>query len=176
MKEEFLIDMEHFYLNNLATLSVHPPDVKPTHAAYLNALHDVHQLYGRFSDDEENDYYPEADSPEATNPPSPDIAADSAFGPASSNSSLEIVNPIDVHVVDSCNPTDIFVAGGAFEAISTINTITVGANSFEGNVQEDVGSSTVVCAAVTSGERVFETNPYPREVDVVVISSSEDKA
>ncbi|KAI3933701.1 hypothetical protein MKW92_052567 [Papaver armeniacum] len=151
MREDFLIDRQHFYLSNPVTQQVHPPSVTSAHAAYLNALHDVHQLYGTFSDDDANDYYPEVDEPEGFVLPSPEVMIAAVFTPSASDSSLDISTPL------KCT-----------QPSSEICSTSV--------VDEPMVVVAAHVADVTSSERVFQPNPDPQEVDVVVISSSDDEA
>ncbi|KAI3924588.1 hypothetical protein MKW92_024480 [Papaver armeniacum] len=143
MREDFLTDREHFYLNNPATLNVHPPDRDPAHAAYLNALHDVHQLYGYFSDDDDNDYYPDDHAQEVLIPQPLDVVTDVAFGPMASDSSQEFPDSQSAHVADDESHTPV-----------------------DGKGHDAFGD----------GGQVFEPNPDPKEIDVVVITSSDEEA
>ncbi|KAI3896959.1 hypothetical protein MKX03_026718, partial [Papaver bracteatum] len=153
---------------NPVTLQVHPPNVT---SAYLNSLHDVHQLRGNFSDDDDNDYYPEVDDTDAFVPPSPDVIIDAAFAPTDFDSSLESSIPLKGHVVDSCiaiNKSNTDAPCQATQSSSEICTTSV--------VDEPMVVVAAHVADATGSERVFQPNPYPYEVDVIVISSSVDKA
>ncbi|RZC60115.1 hypothetical protein C5167_021872 [Papaver somniferum] len=155
IREDYLIDRQHFYLNNPPTLNVHPAGMSSTESAYLNALHDVHQLYGHFSDDEDNNYYPDDDDAPATiHPPAPETLVDSLLDPgatphspetASSNSSREIT----VVIVPS--------TGGSTD------------------LQFDA-DYTPLDPTQAGCRRVLKSKPDPKEVEIVVVSSSDDDA
>ncbi|KAI3837273.1 hypothetical protein MKX03_009979 [Papaver bracteatum] len=169
MREDFLVDREHFYYDNPATLQVHPLDVTPTHAAYLSALHDVHQLYGRFSDDEENDYYPEVDEAEAVVPSPPEFMNTATL--------VQLVqHEKDFGIANAISDTE--GPCQASQCVSVDHTTDVA----DGDVISDVCEREfVVCthaaSDIVSGDaRAFEPNPEQHEVDVDMISSSEDEA
>ncbi|KAI3910886.1 hypothetical protein MKW98_022573, partial [Papaver atlanticum] len=157
--EDFFIDREHFYLNNPPTLNVHPTGVNPAEASYLNALHDVHQMYGHFSDDEDNDYYPNRDAPDNLVPPSPETVNDSMLGHTVTQTSPESSSSLSAHtapIVGTC-------AGNDPDAGSSTDLRLAG---------EDKAP---LVGTVKTCRRVLKSKPYPKEVDVVVVSSSDDE-
>ncbi|KAI3960454.1 hypothetical protein MKW92_014380 [Papaver armeniacum] len=160
MREDFLIDRQHFYLDHPGTVSVHPPGTTTARASYLNALHDVHQLYGHFSDDEDNEYYPADDVHADEVLPSPDIEIVDAFGHTAFDSSQEIV------VVSNSFPP------GSYETGDRIETVV----SCPGGGVDQVAVAVDVGAADSNTREIFKPKPEPKGIDVAVVSTSEDEA
>ncbi|KAI3955370.1 hypothetical protein MKW98_018471 [Papaver atlanticum] len=164
MREDFLTDKEYFYLNNPVILNVHPPVIDHAHATYLNAFHDVHQLYGNFYDDDDNDYYSYVDAHETLILHSSDTVTDAAFGQAPASHTDHVTDSGKLRdisdIVETCHDTKVIYISG--ESINGVQPMV------------DAGDHDVVGA--DGGPRVIEPNSNPKEVDVVVITSSNDEA
>ncbi|KAI3835926.1 hypothetical protein MKX03_029303 [Papaver bracteatum] len=160
MREDFLIDIEHFYLNNPPTHNVHPAGMAPAQAAYLNALHDVHQMYGHFSDDKGNDYYLDTDVDDPLGHPIPEIFHGCLLGPTVSQSSLDTASSL------------------SFAAATTVvdDAVVVPSTGCSTGLRVvSVGDTPMVYSKVHSGG-VLNSQPDPKEVDIVMVSSSDDES
>ncbi|XP_026404357.1 uncharacterized protein LOC113299539 [Papaver somniferum] len=133
-----------------------------------------------FSDDEENDYYPEVDEAEVVVPSPPEVMNTATLAPVASESSSEAIVQLGEHEKDSGIANAISDTEGPCQASQSFSVDHT--TAFNGHIlsvvcEREVVVCTHVANDVVSGDaRAFESNPEQQEVDVVVISSSEDEA